>query len=333
MKFCEECGAQLENDAAFCEECGASVEVTEDAVLETNVIAENSKENELSKKKDGKGKIVGGILGGIIAIVGVAAGLYFLGVIPSFGNSGTKTVKSGNDEVVTGEAVAVNGQAETTATAKPTVTPTVEPTVIPTVEPTATPKPKDNTYIFKNSRRDYLTVADVIDLSKKKLRLARNEIFARRGYIFEDKELKEYFEGKSWYKPKIKSSEFSESMLNDYERSNLDLIKQAESGELLKDYELWNGCYIANYEFGTYELNIYDTDETGFFFDYISDDGTELYELHAEFYRDNTSVGTYHWYDEYADEYKTIDIIRDPDDKTCLEMSVAGGDPIYFYKE
>ena len=26
MKFCEECGARLEDDAKFCEECGAVVE-------------------------------------------------------------------------------------------------------------------------------------------------------------------------------------------------------------------------------------------------------------------------------------------------------------------
>jgi len=36
------------------------------------------------------------------------------------------------------------------------------------------------------------------------LRLLRNEIFARKGYIFSDPELKKYFENKLWYNPRYK---------------------------------------------------------------------------------------------------------------------------------
>ena len=34
---------------------------------------------------------------------------------------------------------------------------------------------------------------ELIDLNKEQLRLLRNEIFARRGFIFESQDLKEYF--------------------------------------------------------------------------------------------------------------------------------------------
>ena len=54
-------------------------------------------------------------------------------------------------------------------------------------------------YIFPNSDKEYLTDADVSGLSKADLRLARNEILARHGRIFNSADLKTYFEGKSWY--------------------------------------------------------------------------------------------------------------------------------------
>ncbi len=38
--------------------------------------------------------------------------------------------------------------------------------------------------------------------SKEELRLLRNEVYARKGYIFKSVNLNEYFKTKSWYKPK-----------------------------------------------------------------------------------------------------------------------------------
>lgn len=63
---------------------------------------------------------------------------------------------------------------------------------------------------------------------KKKLRLARNEIFARHGYIFDSADLNKYFNDKNWYIPSIKPSEWSDSLLNKYEKKNIALIKKYE---------------------------------------------------------------------------------------------------------
>ncbi len=46
-----------------------------------------------------------------------------------------------------------------------------------------------------------LTDADLSGLSADELRLMRNEIFARRGYIFNDPGLRDYFQAQSWYRP------------------------------------------------------------------------------------------------------------------------------------
>jgi len=57
------------------------------------------------------------------------------------------------------------------------------------------------------------------------LKLIRNEIYARRGYIFKSKELQNYFDKKEWYTPK----EGVEITLSEKEKQNVDLIKQIEA--------------------------------------------------------------------------------------------------------
>lgn len=86
-----------------------------------------------------------------------------------------------------------------------------------------------NDYILPFSDSRYLTRDEVAQLSLEELRLARNEIYARHGYIFKDPALKAYFEAKAWYIPAV--TEVDGGEFNDYELSNLDLILEAE-GEL-----------------------------------------------------------------------------------------------------
>ena len=72
--------------------------------------------------------------------------------------------------------------------------------------------------------------SEVKKLSKKELRYARNELYARHGYIFEDEELKNYFESKSWYTPSVAGEDFNdEEYFNEYEIANRNLIKKIEA--------------------------------------------------------------------------------------------------------
>ena len=82
-------------------------------------------------------------------------------------------------------------------------------------------------YIFPNSDKAYLTEEDLRNLSKEKLALARNEIFARHGYVFKEEPFKSYFESKNWYSPNP-NFDGSDSGLNDYEIANYKVIQNWE---------------------------------------------------------------------------------------------------------
>jgi hypothetical protein len=70
--------------------------------------------------------------------------------------------------------------------------------------------------------------AQVQSLSPEDLKLVRGIIFGRHGRVFKDNDIKVYLEEQSWYKP---NPEFKNSMLNDTERRNLDVIRIAEASK------------------------------------------------------------------------------------------------------
>lgn len=78
-------------------------------------------------------------------------------------------------------------------------------------------------FIFYNSSYTYLTKAQIIKLTNFKLGIARNEIYARHGYIFSLKQFRAYFNSQSWYKPTTTTV-----TLNSIETYNVDLIKSEE---------------------------------------------------------------------------------------------------------
>lgn len=85
-----------------------------------------------------------------------------------------------------------------------------------------------NEYILPESNSKYLTDNDIVFFSKEQLALARNEIFARYGYVFQNKTYLDYFTSKSWYKPNT-SYKGDVNTLNAYEKYNLNLIQKYEN--------------------------------------------------------------------------------------------------------
>lgn len=83
-------------------------------------------------------------------------------------------------------------------------------------------------YILPNSDSAYLTKSDLYGLTQEECRLARNELYARHGRRFDDEGLQEYFNEKDWYQGYIDPSNFNDSVLNEYEVANRDLIVQYE---------------------------------------------------------------------------------------------------------
>lgn len=96
--------------------------------------------------------------------------------------------------------------------------------------PSAQPDNDSDEYIFPESDSAFLKKSQLKKLSARKLRLARNELYARHGYIFKDEGLYEYFSKKSWYNPTVEGDDFKDSeYFNKYEIANRNLIKKIES--------------------------------------------------------------------------------------------------------
>lgn len=83
-------------------------------------------------------------------------------------------------------------------------------------------------YILVGSDARYISKSELKEFTAEQCRLARNEIYARHGRMFDDEYLQEYFNSKEWYAPSIASGDFEESLLNSYEIANRDLIVEYE---------------------------------------------------------------------------------------------------------
>ena len=70
--------------------------------------------------------------------------------------------------------------------------------------------------------------ADIESLELRELKLLRGIVFGRHGRLFKDVAIAKYLASRPWYRP---NPEFQNSMLNDVERRNLDLIRDVEAGK------------------------------------------------------------------------------------------------------
>ena len=83
-------------------------------------------------------------------------------------------------------------------------------------------------FLIPVSDQRKLKESDLDYLSSFELTLARNEIYARKGNVFKNKRIQDYFEEKSWYKP---NPSFTGKMLSTTEQYNIDFIQRIEKAE------------------------------------------------------------------------------------------------------
>ena len=104
---------------------------------------------------------------------------------------------------------------------------------------------QDNYFIIPYSSTSYLTIADLQGLTLDQLEIARNEIYARHGYQFQQQKMIDYFSNQSWYtrsQYKITTDDLSE-----LEYANVMLIQQQEnslSSGLGGDYTYYCGNFV-----------------------------------------------------------------------------------------
>ena len=77
--------------------------------------------------------------------------------------------------------------------------------------------------------KKYYQISDFDNVPPLIIYLAKNEIYARHGYIFKDTDLNNYFLGQIWYLPEVDPKMFDASVFNEYETANLKLLAQLDT--------------------------------------------------------------------------------------------------------
>lgn len=206
---CPNCGARVPEGRASCPDCGLRLE------YETAAMASNKPL--------------------IIVLMVILAALLVVTFLAITGKLG----KQDADSIPTAAATA---EIETEAPAEPTPgavisvsTATPEPTATPAPteppQPTETPAPAalSGHFILPESNSRLLTEEDLEGLSERELMLARNEIFARHGFIFSTQWIQGYFLTQDWYHGTMTAEQFDGGVFNVYERGNIDLILRVEA--------------------------------------------------------------------------------------------------------
>lgn len=93
-------------------------------------------------------------------------------------------------------------------------------------------------FILPESNLRYMTYHDLKGIDAENLRIAKNEIYARHGRMFQSEDLSQYFNSKSWYSGTVSPDSFSERVFNDFESGNISMIQYFQDG-------IPNGNYYA----------------------------------------------------------------------------------------
>ena len=119
-------------------------------------------------------------------------------------------------------------ESESEASTVPTVEQT-EPNTMPTVaqtESVTVPSTvaMNSEFILPDSSTRVLDKSELAGFSAEQCRLARNEIYAKHGRMFDDAGVQNYCNSRSWYHGTISADRFSDTMLSDIEIQNRNLI-------------------------------------------------------------------------------------------------------------
>ncbi|RKW50038.1 MAG: YARHG domain-containing protein [Lachnospiraceae bacterium] len=256
LKYCTNCGAPIEQ----CEDyknsntgnsdrilAGGKVNLKKDdsalspvAVLQSGNSNDTDTDKNLPVKKPKKNKgfkiVIITILGIILAILLIFFALIQSGFISisiednekqeSILDKSDKPSKKEDDR----KAKEKEHESESEERTMPTVSQT-EPDTVPTVSQTETAPTTvalNNDFVLPDSSIRVLDKSELAGLSAEQCRIARNEIYAKHGRMFDDAGLQNYFNSCSWYHGTIPADRFSDTMLSDIEIKNRNLIVSYE---------------------------------------------------------------------------------------------------------
>lgn len=107
----------------------------------------------------------------------------------------------------------------------------------------------------------YYTVEDFADATPTVIHLAKNEIYAKHGYIFQSEDLNNYFLGCAWYTPACTAEEFETSVFNDFERKNLELLAELDKQGFR---EMISSANQEDVQEAVIEASVYNVEEYGY---------------------------------------------------------------------
>ena len=241
--FCSKCGKQVRNGMNYCTNCGEPVKKDEggvnlkkddDKVSSAATLPHGNvsgKSNKAKKTKKNKGvKIVFITIAGIIlALLLILFALIQTGVISISIDDNTnqesvldKKSKSSKREKEkerrAKEKESEEADVTTEIQTEVNTTQTVQPSTVPSTVAV------NSEFILPDSSVRVLDKSELAGFSAEQCRLARNEIYAKHGRMFDDAGLQNYFNSRSWYHGTIPAKQFNDNMLSDIEIQNRNLI-------------------------------------------------------------------------------------------------------------
>ncbi len=183
---CPECKAILKHDATTCHKCGYDLSQSTPAVNSPAISAESRATNPAPQSGAPYRKIAIGAI--VVAIIALVIAVVML--IRS--NSSNSTDENYDDNV--------------------TITQIVDSTNPSTAG------------LFPHTSSRLINESELVGMTPRELKIMRNEIFARHGYIFQTKDMIEYFSAQNWYRPTS-----ANVYLSHIEHQNVEIIKAYES--------------------------------------------------------------------------------------------------------
>lgn len=227
MHYCTKCGTEVSDEVKFCPKCGAMQKINRkendnNSNDYTGVMPKTQQPipqeyTEIHENRGYKVDMIKLVLIGVfigVLLLGLGFGGYYLYIKKYNGSSqhnNSKTIETTIDSKNTGtnkdDSKSKKNNTDDTNTQN-----------------------KSSDYILNDSANVKLTDGQLNSLNKSDLTLARNEIYARHGFVFQTEPFKSYFSSKAWYKanPSFKGRDED---INEVEKYNVQLILKYENGK------------------------------------------------------------------------------------------------------
>lgn len=108
-------------------------------------------------------------------------------------------------------------------------TPAPQPRPNPNLTITGVAAETTEEYVIANSAEEYISMDALSAMTDEQLLIARNEIYARHGWIFQNAFLRDYFASQEWYEGTTPGAQFDPRCFNDFESENLARILYVEA--------------------------------------------------------------------------------------------------------